>query len=128
MSLPKQIRDEHWAVMEPILKEVCDPRGRACKQSERDFIEAVLWIARTGSPWRYLPPQLGNWNHVFVRFKRWERAGNWQRLWQALQADHLCDARRIFVDSTTVRAHQHAAGAPKKTPAQARLWAALGED
>ena len=110
MSISQQISNEQWILLEPILKRVCDPRGRPCKQSQRDFIEAVLWIARTGSPWPYLPPQLGNWNSVFVRFKRWQRAGNWQRLWETLQADNLAGARAIFVDSTMVRTHQHAAG------------------
>ena len=125
MDIPKQISDEQWLLLEPVLKRVCDQRGRGCKQSERDFLEAVLWIARTGSPWRYLPPQLGNWNHVFVRFTRWRKAGNWQRLWEALQDERLVSARSVFVDSTTVRTHQHAAGAPKKTPKTTKIWDVL---
>lgn len=80
-------------------------------QDNRRFIEAVLWIARTGSPWRDLPAELGNW-HTYTRFNRWCRRGRWQEIMSALEMDkELC---AIMIDSTVVRAHQHAAGAQKK--------------
>jgi len=77
-------------------------------------VEAVLWIARTGSPWRDLPPQFGNWNSVYQRFARWSRAGVWHRVFAALAKERRF--REVFIDSTIVRAHQHAAGAPKNGP------------
>src|SRR5438309_717121 len=68
------LTDAQWAKMEPLcLGKRGDP-GRSGKDNRR-FIEAVLWIARTGSPWRDLPPLLGHWNSVFTRFRDWAKAG-----------------------------------------------------
>ena len=72
----------------------------------------MLWIARTGSPWRDLPPQLGNWHNVYTRFSRWGKSGVWQRVIEAVRTD--ADLEALLLDSTIVRAHQHAAGAQKK--------------
>lgn len=79
----------------------------------RMFVEAVLWMARTGAPWRDLPASFGPWNSVFRRFSRWANKGVWQALVAMLCED--ADFEEVFLDSTIVRAHQHAAGAPKKT-------------
>ena len=79
----------------------------------RLFVEAVLWIARTRSPWRDLPVEFGRWNSAYQRFARWSRAGVWHRVFAALGRER--SFREVFIDSTIVRAHQHAAGAPKKT-------------
>jgi putative transposase len=68
-----------------------------------------LWIARTSSPWRDLPDAFGNWNSVYVRFSRWAKKGNWELLFKALVDDP--DFEYLIIDSTIVRAHQHAAGA-----------------
>lgn len=95
-----------------------DP-GRTA-QDNRRFIEAVLWIARTGSKWRDLPTEFGRWNSVTMRFARWSRAGIWQRVFAELSQE--ADLREICLDSTIVRAHQHAAGAQEK-PARRRLVA-----
>jgi putative transposase len=84
-----------------------DPGGTG--SDNRMFVEAVLWIARTGSPWRDLPTTFGNWNSVYVRFNRWSEGGVWQRIFAALADDP--DFEYLIVDSTIVRAHQHAAGA-----------------
>ena len=78
------------------------------------FIEAVLYQARTGTPWRDLPDEFGHWNGVYHRFRRWEKGGLWERLWHRFQ--HIDDdpLSELFIDSTVVRAHQHATGASKK--------------
>ena len=78
----------------------------------RRFVEAVLWIARTGSPWRDLPPELGNWHTTYTRFNRWCRRGRWLGIMKVLGVDK--DLEALMIDSTVVRAHQHAAGAQKK--------------
>jgi putative transposase len=75
------------------------------------FVEAVLWIVRTGSPWRDLPDAFGEWNSVFRRFSRWSAKGVWWRLFEAMADDP--DFEYLIVDATIVRAHQHAAGAQK---------------
>ena len=78
-------------------------------RDNRLFVDAVLWIVRAGSPWRDLPDAFGNWNSVYVRFSRWAKAGVWESLFKALAEDP--DFEYLIVDSTIVRAHQHAAGA-----------------
>ena len=92
--------------------------------SDRDFLEAVLYLNRVGCPWRDLPAEFGYWHAVYMDFGAWEERGVWRRLWQHLQCESFAQARDLLMDSTTVRAHQHAAGAPKKTAAT-RLWATL---
>ena len=82
------------------------------KTDSRKFINAILWIARTGAPWRDLPRRLGRWNSVWRRFRRWAEAGVWDHVLEVL-ADP--DATTLILDSTVVRAHPHAAGALKKT-------------
>jgi len=101
--------------------------GAPSDWSDREFLEAVLYLQRTGSPWRDLPAELGYWPAVYMRFRRWEARGVWRRLWKNLQAEPFAQARGLLLDSTTVRANQHAAGAPKKT-ARSRLWDALAGD
>lgn len=77
-------------------------------KDNRLFIDAVLWMARTGAPWRDLPGELGNWNSTWRGFDRWARAGVWERLFAAL-AD-APDFEYVIIDATIVRTHQHAAG------------------
>lgn len=106
----KQLRDEQWKQIEGMLPGKVGDRGRSAADN-RLFVEAVLWIARTGSPWRDLPPEFGSWNSTYQRFARWSRAGVWHRVFAALARERRF--REVFIDSTIVRAHQHAAGAPK---------------
>ena len=93
-----------------------DERGRS-GANNRLFIEAVLWIARTGSPWRDLPAAFGPWNSIYVRFARWADKNVWQNILAVLRDD--ADFDEVFIDSTIVPAHQHAAGAAKKKGKQA---------
>ncbi len=86
------------------------------------FVEGVLWIVRTGSPWRDLPEAFGDRNGVFRRFSRWSIKGVWHRIFEAMSDDP--DFEYLIVDSTIVRAHQHAAGA-KKGGLKIRRLAAL---
>jgi len=76
------------------------------------FVEGVLWIVRTGAPWRDLPEVFGDWNSTFRRFSRWSEKGVWHRIFEAMSDDP--DFEYLILDSTIVRAHQHAAGAKKR--------------
>jgi transposase len=121
----KLISDVVWQKLEPAITVAKHSQaGAPAEHGEREFLEAVLYLNRTGCPWRDLPNVFGFWHAVYMRFRRWEKRGVWRRLWQSLQTEAFAEARTLFIDSTTVRAHQHAAGAPKKT-APTRLWAAL---
>ena len=110
------ITDELWAVMGPRVKQAKRYRcGQPPKLPERSFFEAVLYIGRTGIPWRDLPGEFGAWDAVYNRFRRWVSTGSLAKLFELLTDVPEFDAvKRILVDSTTVRAHRHAAGAPKK--------------
>jgi len=89
-----------------------DARTRGSSgRDNRMFVEGVLWIVRTGSPWRGLPEVFGSWNSAFRRFSRWRAKGVWHRIFAALVDDP--DFDYLILDSTIVRAHQHAAGAKK---------------
>ena len=84
-----------------------DP-GRTAADN-RLFVEAVLWIARAGAPWRDLPDDFGLWNTVFRRFRRWSQNGIFENIFNALSGDP--DFEYAIVDGTIVRVHQHGAGA-----------------
>lgn len=123
------LTDTAWADIAEVLQQVKRKDGRPAEQSDRMFVEAVLYVARTGLPWRDLPTTFGRWDAVYNRFRRWEKRGMWQQLWEGLQQERFTTARQLFIDSTIVRAHQHAAGALKKTVGRRhRLWDVLGED
>lgn len=107
----KLLRNDQWERIEQWLPGKASDPGATAKDN-RLFLEAVLWIARTGAPWRDLPPQLGDWHNTYTRFSRWGKTGVWQRLIKAVSDDP--DLEALFIDSSVVRAHQHAAGAQKK--------------
>lgn len=106
-----------WQELEPrVAAAKRSPAGAKPELSDRLFLEAVLYRARTGIPWRDLPDVFGDWNAVYQRAKRWRQAGVWDRLFEQLPTEGAtAEVRRLFVDSTTVRAHPHAAGAKKRT-------------
>lgn len=106
------LRDDQFERIAALLPGKASDPGRTTADN-RMFVEAVLWIARTGSPWRVLPLQFGPWNSVYQRFGQWSRRGVWHSVFAQLAQD--ADFDEVFIVSTIVRAHQHAVGAPKKT-------------
>jgi transposase len=105
-----ELTDEQWRLMEHLLPgKEGDPGANG--RDNRRFVNAVIWIARTSAPWRDLPERYGEWNSVFQRFNRWSKSGVWQRLFQSVK---LPDLEALLIDSTVIRAHQHAAGASQK--------------
>ncbi len=105
------ISDEDWARIEDLLPGRPGQHGKVAKNN-RLFVDAVLWIARTGAPWRDLPTRFGNWNSTWRRFDRWSRKGVWLRVFEVLQDP---DWEWLILDSTIIRAHPCAAGAPQNT-------------
>ena len=127
MAVRLLISDAVCAEVEPVLRDLKHAAGSPPVLSDRMFLEAVLYQARTGTPWRDLPEAFGDWNAVSQRFRRWETRTIWQRLWERIHRSQNKRLQELFIDSTIVRAHPHAAGAPQKTAAnRPRLWAALG--
>ncbi|WP_155634011.1 IS5 family transposase [Burkholderia cepacia] len=110
------LSDEVWARIESVLPGKEGDPGRTATDN-RWFVEAVLWTGRTGCPWRDLPKEFGRWHTVYMRFSRWRRKGVWERLAHAVSDE--TQIKRVLIDSTIVRAHQHSAGAPKKSGPQA---------
>ena len=107
----REISDADWARVQPLLPARPGPAAL-----DRLFLNAVLWIGKTGAPWRDLPERFGPWNSVWRRFDRWARRGVWAALFEALQDP---DLEWLILDSTVIRAHPCAAGAKKKRTAPA---------
>lgn len=110
----RMLRDDQWARIEHLLPGGSSDPGCTAKDN-RLFVGAVLWILRTGSPWRDLPRELDSWHTWYVRFARWRDSGVWERIADVLGGD--ADMEQLFIDSTIVRAHQHS-WRPKKAGSQ----------
>jgi len=106
-----QLSNEQWKKLRDFLR--ADPRAYAGRDNAcRVFVEAVLWISRSGAQWRLLPAEYGAWNSIYKRFARWCEAGVWERMLTAFASEP--DMESVMLDSTIVRAHPCAAGAQKK--------------
>src|SRR5512136_2601182 len=121
-----ELTDAQWERLQPLLP----PKARTGRPAtyHRQIINGILWILRTGAPWRDLPERYGPWQTVASRFYRWRKAGVWDRVFAAVQSaadgQGRIDWEVHFVDDTIIRAHQHAAGAKGGTPGQKRSGAA----
>ncbi len=109
------LTDAAWAVIAPLLPA----NGRRGKQwkDQRTVINGILWKLRTGAPWRDLPARYGPWPSGYDRFGRWRRDGTWDRRWAQVQTTSDAVGAVVWevsIDSTSIRAHQHAAGARKR--------------
>lgn len=102
------LRDDQWLRMEQHCHGKASDPGRSGGDN-RMFLEAVLWIARTGSPWRDLPGVFGKWNTVFRRYRDWVKADVFQRLFEAVSGDP--DMEFAMIDGTIVKVHRHGQGA-----------------
>ena len=112
-----ELTDAQWDRIESLLLGKPSDPGRSGTDN-RLFVNAVLWVLRSGAHWRDLPARYGKWKSVHKRFTRWAKAGVWERVFDALTADR--DNEYLMLDSTIVRAHQQAATG--KGGAGIRLW------
>ena len=106
-----ELTDEQYRRIEHLLPgKPGDPGATA--RDNRLFMDAILCIARTGAPWPDLPERFGKSDTAYQRFNRWAKSGVLARVMEALGGD--ADLESLLIDSTIIRAHQHAAGAIKK--------------
>ena len=106
-----RLSDAQWVRVKPLLPSASKKGGRPGKP-DRPMVEAMLWILRTGAPWRDLPSAYGPWESVYTRFSRWSQSGVLARLFEALARER--DREGFFIDATIVRAHQDASGAARE--------------
>lgn len=117
MERRHSLSDDQWDKIKDALPGKIGDRGRTALDN-RLFIDAVMWIAKTGAPWRDLPSEYGKWFSVHKRFIRWSKNGVWQMIFNTFAV--TADTEWLMIDSTIIRAHQHAAGA--KGAAVAEIW------
>lgn len=102
------LRDDQWERIRDLLPGREDTVGVTAKDN-RLFVEAVIYRYRAGIPWRDLPERFGDWKNIHRRHRRWSESGTWQKVFEHLAKD--ADNEYAMIDSTIVRAHQHASGA-----------------
>ena len=122
------LADTQWAELEPLI-EACRPKGKTPPQDLRRTISAILWRHQNGAKWRAIPEELGPWSRAAQMFIRWANLGVWERLLRLAQGRGV-QLGMTFLDGTSIRAHQKAAGAAKKGALQrnetaVKRWAAL---
>ena len=103
------LTDFEWSVIEPVLPR--DRRGPKPRENRR-VLNGILWVLRTGAPWRDLPERYGPYTSAYNRFNRWRKAGIWDRLMDSIVKAY--DGKVQMIDSSIVRVHQHASGAKKR--------------
>jgi transposase len=116
------LTDEQWALLSLMLPT--QRPGPASKLGDRYFIDAVLYRAKAGIPWRDLPEHFGPWKTVYNRFANWADRGVWGKVFKALQLD--VDPTGSILDGSVIRAHQDSSGA--KGGSSTMLWVAPAED
>ena len=121
------LTDPQWAALEPLI-EICRPKGKTPPRDLRRTISAILWRHQNGAKWRAIPPELGPWSRAAQTFIRWARFGVWEGL-LLLARERDVQLGMAFLDGTSIRAHQKAAGAArrgdlKRNGTSVRRWAA----
>ena len=106
------LSDAQWVVLEPLV-ETCRPKGKTPPQDLRRTLSAILWRHQNEAKWRSIPAELGPWWRAAQVFIRWARAGVWERLLNLVQKRGV-SLGMVFLDGTSVRAHQKAAGAARR--------------
>ena len=106
------LTDVQWVKLEPLI-EACRPKGKTPPQDLRPTIAAILWRHQNGAKWRSVPSELGPWSRAAQTFIRWARLGVWERL-LGLAQERGVQLGMTFLDGTSIRAPQKAAGATRK--------------
>ena len=106
------LEDNEWTMLEPLV-EACRPKGKTPPGDLRRTMSAILWRHQNGAKWRAIPGEFGPWWRAAQIFIRWARAGVWERLLGLVQERGI-QLGMVFLDGTSVRAHQKAAGAARR--------------
>jgi len=109
-----ELTDAQWKKIEPLIHRY----GRKSQLGDRNFMNAVVYVLKTGTPWRDLPERFGNWKTVYNRFANWAKAGHFEHIFKELQMD--IDDTGSLVDATITRAHQDASGG--KGGSNSTIW------
>gem|GEM_PF-4645239 len=98
LDLQNWLSEKHWMQLKPVLFRVRNTQGPSRRQSDRDFLTAIVYLIQTGQSWRKLPPEFGDWMTVYVRFRRWEKSRTWAYLWRELDLFSLYEIKALFID------------------------------
>lgn len=118
-----ELTDQEWEQIAPLLPSNKGKKGRPPKDN-RQMLNAIVWLARSGAPWRDLPERYGPWSSVYSRFRKWIDDGILDNIFRILSME--AELYELSIDASIVQAHQHSAGA-KKGGLQTRLGTAAGE-
>jgi transposase len=114
-----EISDEEWERIKDLLPSDKQKKQGRPPKPNRDMFNAILWIARSGAPWRDLPERYGSWKTVYDRFNKWTKEDVFEKVFKILNVD--ADTQELSIDSTSVKVHQHAAGAKKGRKVQTQI-------
>jgi transposase len=106
-----EINDEEWERVKDLLPPERTGKPGRPSGDNRTALNGILWIARSGAAWRDLPERYGSWSTLYDKFKRWSDAGVFEGIFEILNVD--ADTQDLCIDSTSIKVHQHAAGAKK---------------
>lgn len=123
MAKRYELSDDQWERIKNLLPGKRSDPGRTGSDN-RNFVNGVLWVLRSGARWYDLPERYGKWKTVHKRFTRWAKSGVWEKVFKSLLKDR--DNAYMMLDSSLVKAHQQAATG--KGGAATRLWGVPEED
>jgi transposase len=98
------LREDQWLLLKPVLYRVLNTQGPSNRQSDREFLTALAYLIKTNSTWRNLPPEMGDWHNVYMRFRRWEKTRVWAQLYRGLDENAIEQLRDIvgYAPSTDI--------------------------
>ena len=106
-----EVSDEEWERVKDLLPPERTGKPGRPSGNNRIALNGILWITRSGAPWHDLPERYGSWSTLYDKFARWSNLKVFEKLFDILSTD--ADMQDVSIDSTSIKVHQHAAGAKK---------------
>jgi transposase len=116
MNTRYEIKDDEWQRIKDLFPPERKPQGGRPAIDNRHMLNAMLWVARSGAPWRDLPDRYPHWKSVYTRFRRWQKSGIWDRVLKHVSQEQ--DDESVMIDTTIIRVHQHGSGAKGGQPSK----------